>query len=125
MPSERLIDCVQAEIDLQADRHPPYQHPSAESVHHLSRDSADGRSATLADGRSDWPTVWLAQLRTVLRGSKDGADLLLLGPTTHPLVVQIERSGQATPTTLNEGRETCRESCPATDTEICSAVINR
>jgi CheY-like chemotaxis protein len=28
---------------------------------HLFRDSSDGRSATLADGRSDWPTVGLAQ----------------------------------------------------------------
>ena len=27
----------------------------------LFRDSSDGRSATLADGRSDWPTVGLAQ----------------------------------------------------------------
>jgi hypothetical protein len=27
----------------------------------VSRDSSDGRSATLADGRSDWPTVGLAQ----------------------------------------------------------------
>jgi len=34
MTSQRLIDCVQAEIDLQADRHPPGQNPTAEPVHH-------------------------------------------------------------------------------------------
>ena len=34
MTSQRLVDCVQAEIDLQADRLPPGQNPTAEPVHH-------------------------------------------------------------------------------------------
>jgi hypothetical protein len=34
MPGERLIQRVQAEINLHADRHAPGQHPPAEPIHH-------------------------------------------------------------------------------------------
>ena len=34
MPGQRLIERVQAEINLHADRHPPGKNPPAEPVHH-------------------------------------------------------------------------------------------
>ena len=37
MTGQRLVDRIQAEIDLHGDGHPPGQHPSAEPVHHRSQ----------------------------------------------------------------------------------------
>jgi hypothetical protein len=59
---DRFVGAIEPEFRssrLQIDMH--YMPPGVRGEPRLFRDSSDGRSATLADGRSDWPTVGLAQ----------------------------------------------------------------